>query len=709
MRLTLRTLLAYLDDRLAPQQAREIGQKLTTSPFATELADRIRSVVRRRRLAKESAGQKNIDANLIAEYLDDQLTPELVALIEKEILTSDHSLAEVAATHQIIGSLNDPVDIAEPLKERLLRLGPQPEGDDGAEQSAAAKAEWTPLEAQNVKQKRSPMLLLGAMVLGWLILVATDSNLFRGSGSGDTGDGEEQLLAGGPADPIDLVDGGDPDNPSADSAADPDAGKPETDTPDAGPLAQQRPNSENGSPTNTGEPAAGPIASADNMPEKTTTSGQPGTATEPPVVVDTNTDPQTPIGEPDPAATTTEPPAAGPNRGDDAPPVVYNVDDPYRMFMKYNPQPAVWSWVAPEVKTSGWNSQVRGNLLALPHPFHASVAVLDAGWLATVRGQSIVRFADDGSGVELVDGGIVLQSAQAEARRPFVVTTGGLTFELDLPEDGRRVAVQVAAAVLPVGAEGVAEEQSTFLPGGRVTFITVFAADTQTTMRVNGQEVSLPTGTMSTWRSDAQPAAPVAAAMPDWIFSVSEPDTDSTRELLMDVATTFQKSPSVTDSYDELLDSRNPMMAEYAVSIPALIRELDSLCEILLNSEQSGVRLAAIDGLQYAMTTSPGAMDQVSKVLRTRLTADETSEAVRLLMGISPVEAEDRFMSEWLVSMLENSRASMRELAIVNLERLTGTREGFQTDDEATRRGSSVRRWRRRLSRNDGRLLTPQG
>jgi len=405
MRLTLRTLLAYLDDRLAPQQAKEIGQKLTTSPFATELADRIRSVVRRRRLAKESAGQKNIDANLIAEYLDDQLTPELVALIEKEILTSDHSLAEVAATHQIIGSLNDPVEIAEPLKERLLRLGPQPEGDENAELSTAAKAEWTPLEAQNVKQKRSPMLLLGAMVLGWLILVATDSNLFRGSGSRDTGDGEEQLLAGGPADPIDLVDGGNPENASGDPAADPDAGPPEIGTPDTGPLAQQGPESENGSPTNTGEPAAVErVASVDNIPEENKTAGQPGMAAEPSVVVETNTDPQTPIGVQGPDATTTEPPAAGPGTGDDAPPVVYNVDDPYRMFMKYNPEPAVWSWVAPEVKTSGWNGQVRGNLLALPHPFHASVAVLDAGWLATVADFNPVTYVLEGMRSLILEG-----------------------------------------------------------------------------------------------------------------------------------------------------------------------------------------------------------------------------------------------------------------------------------------------------------------
>ena len=41
MRLTLRTLLAYLDDRLPPGNARELGQKISQSPFASDLVTRI--------------------------------------------------------------------------------------------------------------------------------------------------------------------------------------------------------------------------------------------------------------------------------------------------------------------------------------------------------------------------------------------------------------------------------------------------------------------------------------------------------------------------------------------------------------------------------------------------------------------------------------------------------------------------------------------
>ncbi|MEP3479669.1 MAG: hypothetical protein ABJZ55_10510 [Fuerstiella sp.] len=182
MRLTLRTLLAYLDDRLDPSNARELGQKISSSPFARELAQRIKGVVRKRRLASDQADQKTIDGNLIAEYLDDQLTPELVALIEKEILASDHSLAEVAAAHQILGLLADPLDVNENLKQRLYQMDPVAQVEAGeamTEAEISASEEWKPLAPATVGAKRSPMLVLALMVLGWLVLLFLDSNLYR--------------------------------------------------------------------------------------------------------------------------------------------------------------------------------------------------------------------------------------------------------------------------------------------------------------------------------------------------------------------------------------------------------------------------------------------------------------------------------------------------------------------------------------------------
>ena len=75
MRLTLRTLLSYLDDTLEPAQAKAIGAKVAESEQARDLVERIKQVTRRRRLTTPpSAGPGGIDGNTIAEYLDNEVT-----------------------------------------------------------------------------------------------------------------------------------------------------------------------------------------------------------------------------------------------------------------------------------------------------------------------------------------------------------------------------------------------------------------------------------------------------------------------------------------------------------------------------------------------------------------------------------------------------------------------------------------------------------
>ena len=97
MQLTLRTLIAYLDDTLDASKSREIGLKLAESSEAQELADRIKRVVRKR-----SLGTPNTDATLVTAYLSDTLSPESVGMFEQQCLESDAHLAEVAACHQIL-------------------------------------------------------------------------------------------------------------------------------------------------------------------------------------------------------------------------------------------------------------------------------------------------------------------------------------------------------------------------------------------------------------------------------------------------------------------------------------------------------------------------------------------------------------------------------------------------------------------------------
>jgi hypothetical protein len=130
VRLTLRTLLAYLDDTLDPGQTKLIGQKVAESDTAQELVARIKQVTRRRRLTTpiEAGPAGKIDPNTIAEYLDNVVSAEQQADIEQICLASDVHLAEVAACHQILTLvLGEPALVPPPAKQRMYGLVKGPE------------------------------------------------------------------------------------------------------------------------------------------------------------------------------------------------------------------------------------------------------------------------------------------------------------------------------------------------------------------------------------------------------------------------------------------------------------------------------------------------------------------------------------------------------------------------------------------------------
>ncbi len=125
MRLTLRTLLAYLDKTLEPQDAEVLRRKLSESNYATGLVQRIRKTLGNRDLAAPSpqAVGPIEEANVISEYLDSTLPTEQVAEIERAYLESDPHLAEVAACHQILTLvLGRKAEVSPELRQRIYEL-----------------------------------------------------------------------------------------------------------------------------------------------------------------------------------------------------------------------------------------------------------------------------------------------------------------------------------------------------------------------------------------------------------------------------------------------------------------------------------------------------------------------------------------------------------------------------------------------------------
>src|SRR5688572_30652759 len=103
MRLTLRTMLAYLDDMLEPDDSSQIAEKIEKSEFASEVVHRLRAAMQKLRLESPALTGKDmgIDPKTVAEYLDYTLPDDRVpdferfCLAQPATIKSDMHLAEV--------------------------------------------------------------------------------------------------------------------------------------------------------------------------------------------------------------------------------------------------------------------------------------------------------------------------------------------------------------------------------------------------------------------------------------------------------------------------------------------------------------------------------------------------------------------------------------------------------------------------------------
>lgn len=123
MRLTVRTLLAWIDGVLAPSDHQALGEKVAASDVAPRLVERVRDVVRREGVSAPAVDGRGIadDPNTAAEFLDNVLGGEQLQAFERVCLESDRHLAEVASCHALLAEATRSPEAVEAVEESTRR------------------------------------------------------------------------------------------------------------------------------------------------------------------------------------------------------------------------------------------------------------------------------------------------------------------------------------------------------------------------------------------------------------------------------------------------------------------------------------------------------------------------------------------------------------------------------------------------------------
>jgi len=737
MRLTLRTLLAYMDDRLPSKNAKELGQKIANSPFSTELVERIREVKRRRRLAMPAKPVSMIDANLVAEYLDDQLTPELVARIEKEVLANDIMLAEVAAAHEIIGMLSDPVTIEPQLRDRLYALDPTGRTDvvhalaNGSVEkttAAAVSEEWKPQPVPGESMRRVPIIIAAGLALIWLMTVISDSVLF--------GPKTETTVAA-----VEVPDS--IQNPPDKNIAD-----------DKNPELVQNDAAFEPKDQNAGNSNAG--AEVENVVVAVVDPGLAAKA-ELPKSDPAASDPAASVPEALSAAAPSAPgadvaPAIDPkvpdskvNKEDITTPSVprtqIHLMTNNKTFLVFEESVDRWmrldqipggEVVSTTRSTTDSRLLIRNHWFAVAEPFSANLIAQERGWNASLVGTILGRLVSDhAKGLEIYSGRIkisadTMQPWSDDTLPAFALKTGAVTSTLVLKSRDTVVGIEVLpranASDSNRQSEPASDSAATLLHLNGSDFevkVTIVAG--QVTVKFPGieQDVALTQGKGLSWMApgSADPAAVAAkpeniapddgslsSAVPMWVHTTtgSVPEAES---LDTQIRSALAGSDDPALAMIPLLSDRNPQVGVRAVRVLTATHDVDRLLSALFENLDESVHRAAIDGLSYIANGSNEGHRTIRSSLETRIPMSEVEITLSLIEGLGDPEARDAAFCQQLIDLLNNDRLATRTLAFYRIQKYSNERLGYQPEAESTRRRDAMRRWQKFLERNGGKLL----
>ena len=702
MRLTLRTMLAYLDDVLEPSQTKQIGQKIQESPVAGVLVSRIREVMRRRRLSAPdvSGSHIGIDSNIVAQYLDNTLPPDQVADVERVLLSSDELLAEVAACHQVLTLvLGEPCEVSAHSRERLYALGPvsvsdQLRVDDGSATSttsasdngagiaigiaAAAAVPATTAGVQLVRPGSSheipeylrpspfskfagPTIVIAVIVVACVGTLLSDPSFMKGVNQAQRELAKNSRGASNSTMRDDLP----PGNVSE---------------ADGAPMTNDA-NAVNTTATTRLDPPPPPDQPDDSKsaPSATATINQPVAAT---VAVK----PKTVV----PGRSDSVPPAPAPAKPKPVvaiPAVLVQLISNEGVLLRFSEADQHW-FLAPK------QSVLKpGEPLACLEPYEAVLSIDQGTLRATLLGDSALRVMEAtdlaATGLEVRHGRVLFQGSRKDGQQPLslAVVIGQDIWKLEL----LTAETVCALEVLPTpsaGFEKVGEPNRysgvLYVLAGAVKWTSASGAS---------QDVAERTGLpLSSDQAVANKQAAVSfPTAPDW--------TDPAKRKLSPLrryATLFEKEFALDQPADPsmqaLIQHSNSKISELAVRGLALTQSYSALTQALAECPHEEGRFAARDGLNDWLPLGADHGALLKKELETHYPPADVEVMYRLLWGYTREDGRDKLTSHQLVGLLHNNHLVVRELADFWIERLIGRRTEYRATNGPAQRESQIRR-----------------
>jgi hypothetical protein len=193
---------------------------------------------------------------------------------------------------------------------------------------------------------------------------------------------------------------------------------------------------------------------------------------------------------------------------------------------------------------------------------------------------------------------------------------------------------------------------------------------------------------------------------PAWFNQSARPTIQ--RRLADQFEREFDPAQPVSQSIPATVRHRNPHMAELAVRALGVTNHYAGLVKALaeLPREHEEARLAAIDGLRtwLAQTTEHGEL--LKPELDRYFQPSDAQTVYRLLWGFNETDARNPITSGQLVEWLDHPHVAIRELAFIQILRLTGRRYEYRANLPPAQRQLAVNRWRSHLDR-EGALVGP--